>query len=351
MTTQNIFDLSDTWNAGATTFAAIKMNVTDTASAAGSLLLDLQVGGSSKFSVSKSGAVTLPSSTYLYLPVNVGINYIGPGQVTVSSTGQFNWGSSGIDSPDLSLFRDAANTLAQRNGANAQTFRIYNTYTDASNYERGSIAWSSNTLVIGPQNAGTGSARQSAIDGLQVNVRTQGTNRWTFDINGHFLAAIDNTYDIGAAAATRPRNGYFGSNVFVGSGVTITATDVRIGSAGVFGPSSRSVFSSPSDGVMLLSNNAISDFFRLQFGGTTNSFGAIARDGAGVSIVGGAGGSTAHIKVPGVTVANLPAAATAGAGARSFVTDALAPVFGSAVAGSGAVKVPVYSDGAAWNVG
>ena len=51
------------------------------------------------------------------------------------------------------------------------------------------------------------------------------------------------------------------------------------------------------------------------------------------------------------TVATLPAAATAGAGARAFVTDALAPVFGSAVAGSGAVNVPVYSDGAAWNVG
>lgn len=51
------------------------------------------------------------------------------------------------------------------------------------------------------------------------------------------------------------------------------------------------------------------------------------------------------------TVASLISAATAGVGARSFVTDALAPVFGNTVVGGGAVKVPVYSDGTNWKVG
>jgi len=51
------------------------------------------------------------------------------------------------------------------------------------------------------------------------------------------------------------------------------------------------------------------------------------------------------------TVATLPSAATSGAGARSFVSDALAPTFGSTVAGGGSVKVPVYSDGTNWKVG
>lgn len=51
------------------------------------------------------------------------------------------------------------------------------------------------------------------------------------------------------------------------------------------------------------------------------------------------------------TVAQLPAAATAGPGARATVTDALAPAFGVAVAAGGAVTVPVYCDGAAWLVG
>ena len=35
-----IYDLADTWNASGTTFTAIKMNVTDTASATASLLMD-----------------------------------------------------------------------------------------------------------------------------------------------------------------------------------------------------------------------------------------------------------------------------------------------------------------------
>lgn len=51
------------------------------------------------------------------------------------------------------------------------------------------------------------------------------------------------------------------------------------------------------------------------------------------------------------TVSTLPSAATSGKGARSFVTDALAPVFGSTVVTGGAVATPVYSDGTNWKVG
>jgi len=50
-------------------------------------------------------------------------------------------------------------------------------------------------------------------------------------------------------------------------------------------------------------------------------------------------------------VADLPSAATSGVGSRSFVTDAVAPVFGGAVSGGGAVATPVYSDGTNWIVG
>jgi hypothetical protein len=51
------------------------------------------------------------------------------------------------------------------------------------------------------------------------------------------------------------------------------------------------------------------------------------------------------------TVATLPSAVTSGKGSRSFVTDALAPVFGSTVAAGGAIATPVYSDGTNWKVG
>ena len=51
------------------------------------------------------------------------------------------------------------------------------------------------------------------------------------------------------------------------------------------------------------------------------------------------------------TVATLPSAASSGAGARSFVSDALSPTFGATVTTGGAVTVPVYSDGTNWKVG
>ena len=51
------------------------------------------------------------------------------------------------------------------------------------------------------------------------------------------------------------------------------------------------------------------------------------------------------------TVATLPSAVTSGKGARSFVTDALAPTFGATVVTGGVVAVPVYSDGTNWKVG
>lgn len=51
------------------------------------------------------------------------------------------------------------------------------------------------------------------------------------------------------------------------------------------------------------------------------------------------------------TVATLPSAVTSGKGARSFVTDALAPAFGATVVTGGAIAVPVYSDGTNWKVG
>lgn len=51
------------------------------------------------------------------------------------------------------------------------------------------------------------------------------------------------------------------------------------------------------------------------------------------------------------TVADLPSAVTSGTGARAFVSDANATTFASTVAGGGANRVPVYSDGTNWKIG
>ena len=58
-----------------------------------------------------------------------------------------------------------------------------------------------------------------------------------------------------------------------------------------------------------------------------------------------------NVRTHPVTVATLPAAATAGAGTRAFVTDANSTTFASIVAGGGTNGVPVYSDGTNWRIG
>ncbi|MEX5523459.1 hypothetical protein, partial [Bacillus cereus] len=55
--------------------------------------------------------------------------------------------------PDVAIVRDSANTLAQRNGTANQTFRIYNSYTDANNYSRLAI----NANQIASEALGAGS--------------------------------------------------------------------------------------------------------------------------------------------------------------------------------------------------
>jgi len=51
------------------------------------------------------------------------------------------------------------------------------------------------------------------------------------------------------------------------------------------------------------------------------------------------------------TVSGLPAAATAGQGARRMVTDANSTTFNSVVAGGGTNILPVFSDGSSWRIG
>jgi len=60
---------------------------------------------------------------------------------------------------DVFLSRDAANTLAQRNSTNAQTFNLYGTYTDSSNYRRlVSTMSAAGVAEIKPDGLGTGAS-------------------------------------------------------------------------------------------------------------------------------------------------------------------------------------------------
>jgi hypothetical protein len=141
--------LTQTWTDAAVTYTGLQVNVTDTASNAASLLMDLRVGGVSRFRVSKFGEVTA-------------------GNFIRSSTG----GDFGLLSigGDVFLRRDAANTLAQRNGTAAQESRIYGTYTGAGDYRRLALKMSTAGVAqIVAEGGGSGAVgNRIEIDGLRI---------------------------------------------------------------------------------------------------------------------------------------------------------------------------------------
>jgi hypothetical protein len=163
--TTPLLDLSGTWNTSGIA-RGILLNITDTASPSTSRLLDLQTAGTSRFSVTKNGQVSTFGGLY------VGSQFVADGnQARVASNGTIGFapGTNAASSADTILARDAANTLALRNGGTAGTpapnaFRVYN-YTDAglTNFERGFMRWNSNVLEIGTEAGGTGTARQLRI--------------------------------------------------------------------------------------------------------------------------------------------------------------------------------------------
>lgn len=68
----------------------------------------------------------------------------------------------------------------------------------------------------------------------------------------------------------------------------------------------------------------------------------------GNTVVNGRLTASGVLNLKAYTVATLPAAATAGAGAIAYVTDATTPTYRGALVGSGAVKCMVFCDGATW---
>lgn len=135
---------------------------------------------------------------------------MGPGSFSfTNATAQFGW------SNDTLLFRDAAGVLAQRNSTNAQAFRVYNTFTDASNYERAGFNWGGNVFTIATEKSGTGGSRTIQLNATNnIQFQAGAFNSWQISATaGYLFAQVDNTYDIGAAGASRPRTGYFGTSL------------------------------------------------------------------------------------------------------------------------------------------
>lgn len=153
--------VTQTWNTTGTP-TALKLDVTDTASNASSLLMDLRVGGSSKFYVGKTGRANVfdlncwDGDLLIY---RAGTLSARSSTTRFSVPTELGFSNNNPSSPDVYLARDAANTLALRNSANAQTFNTYGLYVDASNYRRVALAMTfAGVTTLKPEGAGIGAS-------------------------------------------------------------------------------------------------------------------------------------------------------------------------------------------------
>jgi hypothetical protein len=150
-----VLDLAQTWNNIGTVFAALNLNVTDTASAANSCFARLQWGGTPIMEVRRGpnaaqfatvltiGGSAFASNMRVRTGSGTGINFDGVfGVQTLIELGV----GTGTGGGDVNITRDAADTLALRRTTNPQTFNIYNTFTSATNYQRLAIKTKAVTL-------------------------------------------------------------------------------------------------------------------------------------------------------------------------------------------------------------
>jgi hypothetical protein len=195
-------------------------------------------------------------------------NLLPSGEITLGPT-----------AASVTLAPDAAGILAQRNVGSTQQFRLYNT-TDAGNvnYERLELKLASGAFRIETARGGTGFRRSLilSVEGspyFALSGSADASLAWWSIIasTGSLVCNLDNTYDIGASGANRPKNIYVGTSIFTGVGGINFDVNARI--------------RSPADSIVTLYNSALTDFGRLQLGGTTSAFPAIKRNGTGIDIV------------------------------------------------------------------
>jgi hypothetical protein len=162
LTTSQPLQLTQTWNAGGVTFTGLGVNITDTASAAASLLMDLQVGGTSKLNVNKGGGIasalnTFGTSNATIKGTSLGLNFFNTaayfqsatdvvmsvtasgtaGNVMVSNTGQYSFSSSspGSSGADVAFNRNAAGVVEVNNGTSGtyRDLKLRSLLADATN--------------------------------------------------------------------------------------------------------------------------------------------------------------------------------------------------------------------------
>ena len=209
-----VLNIASTWNNGSNKFDAIKVNVTNTASANTSLLMDLQVGGASKFKVGLDGTVTLPGDG----------NF--DGDVTIGGDLAVNGG-------------DITSTSATFNLLNTSGCTTVNAFTNAGTLQIGKTSGTAtinNPTVVGSQttqNLWNTVATTVNFAGA-ANIINMGTNATTLDLG--YIRIKGNTISTDSTSATEliidpyPDSGDAGGDVIIRGNLQVAGTTTTVNS-------------------------------------------------------------------------------------------------------------------------
>ena len=135
--------ISQTWNNAAVAFTGLKIDVTNTASAAGAKPFEISVTGFSAH-FDKTANLVFPALGGTQLGAIFGgstisdcVAYTGQYGVRLSSTIQLAWSSNrNLNSQDVTLRRNAVGVLGLNSASAPSTLNVCGTYTSETNYQR-----------------------------------------------------------------------------------------------------------------------------------------------------------------------------------------------------------------------
>lgn len=241
-----LLDATQTWNAGAIPFTALRVNITDTASNASSKLADLQIGGVSKFVVDKSGNVVISgdltvqgtTATINTATVDVEDTNITLGKVATPTDTTANGGGItllGTTNKTLTWNKSTASwdTSENFNLATGKGYRINGVGVLNSTTLGGTVVASSltsvgtiktgvwNASVIAGQYGGTGVANTGKSITLGGNLTTSGAFALTLMLGAATNVALPATGTLSTLAGTETL-----TNKTIGAGSTWNGTAI-----------------------------------------------------------------------------------------------------------------------------
>jgi hypothetical protein len=172
-------------------------------------------------------SITTPSTTFALVNATATtVNFAG-GASTALNIGN----ASGTNTILGTTIFSTPGSVDLRNGTSSSVFSIYGYYSDASNYCRIATSYNDggNLFTISSDGLGTRANRNFGILSQAIlYLGGNSTYAWRITSAG-LLAHADNTYDIGASGATRPRHLYIGSNGVFGGTLSVTGASTLTG--------------------------------------------------------------------------------------------------------------------------